>query len=259
LPFLSSVHSRVWLVLCLTELGDFVEGIAVGEEGLQMAEAADHPLSLTSEYAALGRLYLGRGDLERAVPALERGLELSDTWHIGLWEPVLRSRLGYAYVLGGRVAEGLPLLERAIEQEVAMGRMASHSARLAALGEAYLIAGRLDDATALAERALALARERTERGNEAWALRLRGAVADRIDQSSCAPAEASYREAMALADELGMRPLRATCALELGALYRRHDMSGPAREQLTAALELLKAMEMPLGLERAGAEYRALR
>src|SRR5262245_52883065 len=147
LPFLSSVHSRVWLVLCLTELGDFVEGIAVGEEGLQMAEAADHPLSLTSAYAALGRLYLGRGDLARAVPALERGLELSEAWHIGLWEPVSRSRLGYAYALGGRVTEGLPLLERAIEQEVAMGRMASHAARLAALGEAYLIAGRLDDAT----------------------------------------------------------------------------------------------------------------
>jgi tetratricopeptide (TPR) repeat protein len=259
LPFLSSVHSRVWLVLCLTELGDFVEGIGVGQEGLQMAEAADHPLSLTSEYAALGRLYLGRGDLVRAVPALERGLELSETWHIGLWESVLRSRLGYAYALGGRVAEALPLLERAIEQEVAMGRMASHSARLAALGEAYLIAGRLDDATALAERALALARERTERGNEAWALRLRGAVADRIDQSSCASAEASYREAIALADELGMRPLRATCALELGALYRRHGMSEPAREHLTAALALLRAMEMPLWLERAGAEYRALR
>jgi DNA-binding NtrC family response regulator/tetratricopeptide (TPR) repeat protein len=258
LPFLSSVHSRVWLVLCLTELGDFTEGIAVGEEGLQMAEAADHPLSLTSEYAALGRLYLGRGDLARAVPALEHGLELSETWHIGLWEPVLRSRLGYAYALGGRVAEGLPLLERAIEQEVAMGRMASHSARLASLGDAYLIAGRLDDATTLAWRALTLARERTERGNEAWALRLRGAVADRTDPSSCAPAEASYREAMTLANELGMGPLRATCALELGALYRRHGMSEPAREHLTTALELLRAMEMPLWLERADAEYRAL-
>jgi DNA-binding NtrC family response regulator/tetratricopeptide (TPR) repeat protein len=259
LPFLSSVHSRVWLVLCLTELGDFVEGIAVGEEGLQMAEAADHPLSLTSAYAALGRLYLGRGDLARAVPALERGLELSEAWHIGLWEPVSRARLGYAYALGGRVAEGLALLERAVEQEAAMGRMASHSARLAALGEAYLIAGRLDDATALAGRALALARERTERGNEGWALRLRGAVADRIDQSSCAPAEAPYREAMALADELGMRPLRATCALEMGALYQRHGMDEPARAQLTAALELLRAMEMPLWLERAEAEYRAFR
>ena len=63
---------------------------------------------------------------------------------------------------------------------------------------------------------------------------------------------------MTLANELGMRPLRATCALELGALYRRHEMSGPAREQLTAALALLNAMDMPLWLERAGAEYRAL-
>jgi hypothetical protein len=35
-------------------------------------------------------------------------------------------------------------------------------------------------------------------------------------------------------------------------------MSEPAREHLTTALELLRAMEMPLWLERADAEYRAL-
>jgi tetratricopeptide (TPR) repeat protein len=259
LPFLSSVHSRVWLVLCLSELGEFAEGIAIAEEGLQMAEAADHPLSLTSSYAALGRVYLGRGDLERAVPALERGLGLSRTWHIRLWEPVLRSRLGYAYTLGGRAAEGLPLLEQAIEQEISMGRMASHSARLAALGEAHLVTGRAAEASAVAGRALALALERTERGNEAWALRLLGAIAGQTDTSSCAPAEASYRRAMALADELGMRPLRATCALELGTLYRQHEMEAPAREQLTVAIELLQAMDMRIRLEHAAAEYRALR
>jgi transcriptional regulator with AAA-type ATPase domain/tetratricopeptide (TPR) repeat protein len=259
LPFLSSVHSRVWLVLCLSELGEFREGIAVAEEGLRMAEAADHPLSLTSAYAALGTLYLGQGDLARAFPALERGLALCGTWHIRLWEPVFRSRLGSAHARGGSLTDALPLLEQAIEQEVSMGRMASHSARLASLGEAYLIAGRAQEAATVAERALALSRERTERGNEASALRLLGAIAAQADPSATAGAEASYRQAMALAEELEMRPLLARCALELGALYRRHGMSAPAREHLTAALEFLRAMEMPLWLERAEAEYRELR
>jgi hypothetical protein len=45
----------------------------------------------------------------------------------------------------------------------------------------------------------------------------------------------------------------------MGALYRRHGMDEPARAQLTAALELLRAMEMPLWLERAEAENRAFR
>jgi DNA-binding NtrC family response regulator/tetratricopeptide (TPR) repeat protein len=259
LPFLSSVHSRVWLVLCLSELGEFREGIAVAEEGLRMAEAADHPLSLTSGYAALSRLYLGKGDLARAVPALERGLALCGTWHIRLWEPVFRSWLGHAYALGGRLTDGLPLLEQAIEQQISMGRMASHSARLTSLGEAYLIAGRTTEAATVAGRSLTLARERTERGNEASALRLLGAIAAQAEPSATASAEASYRQAMTLAEELGMRPLLAMCALELGALHRRHGMNTPAREQLTAALELLRAMEMPLWLERAEAEYRDLR
>ena len=45
------------------------------------------------------------------------------------------------------------------------------------LGEAYLLAGHLEEAQALAERALVLAREHQERGNEAYALRLRGEIA----------------------------------------------------------------------------------
>jgi tetratricopeptide (TPR) repeat protein len=151
------------------------------------------------------------------------------------------------------------LLEQAIEQQISMGRMASHSARLASLGEAYLIAGRTTEAATVAGRSLTLSRERTERGNEASALRLLGAIAAQADPSATASAEASYRQAMALAEELGMRPLLAMCALELGGLYRRHGLSTPAREHLTAALDLLRAMEMPPWLERAEAEYRDLR
>ena len=252
LPFLSSVHSRVWLVLCLSELGEFREGIAVAEEGLRMAEAADHPLSLTSGYAALSRLYLGKGDLARAVPALERGLALCGTWHIRLWEPVFRSWLGHAYALGGRltgsVRTGSDHPRRASDLcGPADRRVSGRGFRPAA--QRWRCAPRRDAA------------QRQQRGVRVQraALRLLGAIAAQADPSATASAEASYRQAMTLAEELGMRPLLAMCALELGALYRRHGMSTPAREQLTAALELLRAMEMPLWLERAEAEYRDLR
>ena len=74
------------------------------------------------------------------------------------------------------------------------------------LGEAQLLAGRLEEAHALAERALALARAHQERGNEAYALRLLGEIAARGDPSEHTQAEVHYRQALALAEELGMRP-----------------------------------------------------
>ena len=95
------------------------------------------------------------------------------------------------------------------------------------LGEAYLLADQLEDARACADRALTLARERGERGYEAWALRLLGEIASHHDRPDVATAEAHYGAAMALASELEMRPLVAHCHLGLGRLYRR---TGDRRE-----------------------------
>ena len=89
------------------------------------------------------------------------------------------------------------------------------------LGEAYLLADQVEDARACADRAVMLARERGERGHEAWALRLLGEIASHDDRPDVATAEAHYGAAMALASELGMRPLLAHCHLGLGALYRK--------------------------------------
>jgi class 3 adenylate cyclase/tetratricopeptide (TPR) repeat protein len=44
--FLPVVLSRAYLAWCHAELGRFAEGRAFGEEGVQIAEAADHPFSL---------------------------------------------------------------------------------------------------------------------------------------------------------------------------------------------------------------------
>ena len=62
---------------------------------------------------------------------------------------------------------------------------------------------------------------------------------------------AFYRQALALADELGMRPLLAHCHFGLGILYNRIGRPEQARTELSAAIELYRAMEMTFWLERA--------
>jgi hypothetical protein len=82
-------------------------------------------------------------------------------------------------------------------------------------------------------------------------LRLLGEIAVQADRPDVARAEAHYCEALALATELGMRPLVAHCHLGLGTLYRKVGRGDAARAELTSAAELYRAMEMPFWLQRA--------
>ena len=107
--------------------------------------------------------------------------------------------------------------------------------QLAWLGEAYLLEGRLDDALERAQQAVSLAQRHQERSHEAWSLRLLGEIASHRDPPAVETAEGYYREALALAGELGMRPLVAHCHFHLGKLFRKTDQQEQAREHLTTS------------------------
>jgi len=218
-----------------------------------MAEAVDQPLSVVVASFGVGSLHLTRGDLQTAIPVLEGGLELCRVWNIRFWFPLLASPLGYAYALSGQMAEAVLLQEQAMKHAAAMritGGCALYAARLS---ESYLLASRLEDANALARRALEFSRAHKERGYEACALRLLGKIAAHREPPEAKPAEDYYRQALTLADELGMRPLVAHCHLGLGTLYLKMGQREQACAELSAAIELYRAMEMTFWLPQADA------
>lgn len=133
-----------------------------------------------------------------------------------------------------------------------------HTLWLIHLSEGHRLAGRLDEAAHGAIRALELARAHQERGHQVYALRLLGEVAAHREPSEIEPAETHYRQAMALAEELGMRPLVAHCHLGLGRLSRRTDQREQARDHLTTATTLYGEMDMRFWRERAEAEMKKL-
>jgi tetratricopeptide (TPR) repeat protein len=147
----------------------------------------------------------------------------------------------------------LPLLEQAIEQALAMAFMYYHALRVISLSEAYLLVDRLDEAGTQAQRALEFSRAHQERGHEAYALRLLGEVAAHRAPPAGEQAEAYYRQALALADELGMCPLVAHCYLGLGRLYQQMGRDEEARAALSVAIEMYRAMDMTFWLPQAEA------
>jgi hypothetical protein len=64
--------------------------------------------------------------------------------------------------------------------------------------------------------------------------------------------------ALALAEELGMRPLGAHCHLGLGTLYRKTGRIEQAQVELATAAEMYRAMEITFWLARAEAELRPI-
>ena len=125
------------------------------------------------------------------------------------------------------------------------------------LCEAQLLAREPDQAFVLAERALTLSRERHERATEARIVFLLGEIsAQRVDRDEPA-GERHYHAALALAAELGLRPLVAHCHLGLGRLWRT---SNPrvAGEHVSTATTMFREMGMRFWLEQAEAEMKEL-
>jgi class 3 adenylate cyclase/tetratricopeptide (TPR) repeat protein len=245
------VHSLSWQAWVLSEIGEFEEAEASSGDAIRVAQSLDRPELWVATSLGIGGFHVRRGDLKKATPMLEHGVEVCRRWDLPLWFAALAASLGYAYTLAGRLGEAIPLLEQAVAHGEAKGIMAYHSLWMAFLSEAYLDAGRADAAARVAERALDLARGHREAGHEVRALRLIGEVQARREPGRLEAARAAYAQALARAGELEMRPLVAQCRLGLAAIERRAGRADAAQAELDAAIAEFRAMGMTLWLTRA--------
>src|SRR5262245_31449114 len=251
-----SVSCRNWVVQSLAQTGVFNEGINVAQEGIQVAEKANHPYSLAYINCSLGFLLVLKGDLNQAIKVLQRCQKFCQDANIRVLFPQITSYLGFAYALTGRTDVALPLLQQAESETLSIGRISGQSLRVNWQGEAYLMAGRLDEAALLARRGFELSEKHRERGHGAWSLKLLGEVAACQDPPNVQESEAYYSRALAVANELGMRPLQAHCHCGLGRIWGVRGLPDQARAEFSAAVDLYRSMEMTLWLNRADAAQK---
>ena len=251
---LPAVFCRARLARSLAQVGEFADGVVCGEEAVRIAEMADQPFSLVIAYLGLGSLDLIKGDLPRAIRALERAVRVCQRWTVPSWFPTAASSLGYAYVLSGRPGDGVPLLREAVDEAARMEIGYEDTPTLAWLSEAYLLEGEREKAVSLAQCEVDRSHRCGHRGHEAYGLRVLAEIAASLDAPDVDTAKGHYDEALALATELGMRPLVAHCHDGLGKLYRRAGKSEQAQEHLTTATTMYREMDMQFWLEKAEAD-----
>jgi tetratricopeptide (TPR) repeat protein len=248
-----AVSARCWVAGCLAELGGFAEGKGVGEEAVRMAETTERPFSIAAALLYVGLCARRQGAPHQAISTLERGLALCQTTNIPRLFPMAASYLSAAYALAGRAAEAHPLLDQVLERVAPGSRVLFHALVLTELSEALLLVGRMDEASMIASCLLELSCTHTGRGYQVHAYRLLGEVAMRRDPPDIDQATTHYRQALTLADELGMRPLLAHCHLGLGTLYAATGQREQARPALAAALVLYRTMDMTFWLPQVEA------
>jgi class 3 adenylate cyclase/tetratricopeptide (TPR) repeat protein len=245
-PWLLSVFSRLQLTFVLCSLGEFAEALPVAERTLRVAESVDQPFTLQQGLQAAAHVPLEQGDGQKAIPILERLVALP-TAH----NHIYRISLSQAYARCGRLAEAAALVDR-IAASSATPSVLAH--RPVMIGETELLIGRLEGARTWATLGLDLALKQRHRGAEARALRLLGEIAAHPDAFNAEMAESHYSRGLALASEIGMRPLIAHCHAGLGRLYQRTGKRSQAREHFPTATTMYREMGMMYWLEKLEAE-----
>ena len=219
-----------------------------------MAEALQHPYSLTLAHLGPGRL-ARQGDVIRRVTAARARLELTRiaTRHA---RPYCGRRLGAARYAGRRAAEASPLLEQALR----VGARRVNRGPPARAGSGRGVSGGRPARRGGATVAWAPSTWRTmqgERGHPGAGRYASSARSPPRRPAGPRRGRAQYRQALALAEELEMRPLQAHCHLGLGKLYRRIGRLDEARAELATAVAMLREMGMAFWLPEAEAELTA--
>lgn len=245
------IGSEAWLARSLASIGEFLDGGRHGQNALRLAmEDGEGPSPVTA-HGCLGILYVIQGEWAAAISLLERGLALCHAADDRNWSQAIAGALGEAYGRVGRLSEALALVTGAFGAALDSRALSLQCLHTRQLSVVYLLAGQLDEAQQHVVQALDLARRMRGRGFEANALAQLANVQARAAGPDLSQAGLSYREAMALAEPRGMRPLIAHCHLGLGTLHRQIGEAEQARKHLATAATLYGEMEMRFWMEEA--------
>jgi tetratricopeptide (TPR) repeat protein len=249
------VFSQSFAAWCLAEAGRYDEGLARGNQALEMAQTFNRTFLQATALVHFGGVHVVRGNLAEGLPPLERAHQLCKSAELPMAFVFLAVRLGQAYKLAGRIAEAIAVLEQGRDVAESSSSHMVHPLILAHLADAYGLAGDGERALALAHQALELARAGGIRGTEAWALYLLAQACTRTD---AAQSRERYKQAMELAQTLGMRPLLAQCHLALGERSLNAGHGQEAQQHLMIGVALFREMGMQFWLEKAESALSAL-
>jgi tetratricopeptide (TPR) repeat protein len=251
----ASVLTWGWLIMSLAELGRFREAAEYEAEAIRTAAATKHAHTIGWAHLTASKLQLLRGDWASAHLLLEQWTRMPGTLDVSVLLPWAVASSAWTFAQIGDAEEALNRVresEEHLERQEAMGIFVHRGWSYHAVGRACLMLGRLDEAQRFADRSIESSLYQP--GLAAYAKCLLGDLASHPNHFDAESAVAHYREALALTEARGMRPVVAHCHFGLGRLHRRSGNSERARPHLNAAKDMYGGMGMGFWLAQVDAE-----
>jgi len=201
------------------------------EQALTLARELGQPFSLSIALGTAGATFHQMfRHVEAARELAEACITHSGEHGFPFWLLVGTICRGWTLTQQEQAEEGVAQMEHGLSQYRAMGGGASHSHLSALLGEAYGRMGQVEKGLSILAEALAIVDRSDERYFEAEIHRLRGALQHMRREES--EAEASFRQAIAVAREQGARSWELRATVSLCRLWQQQGRREEARGKL---------------------------
>ena len=244
-----SVMALSHLAAAHEQLGELEAAISFRKSACLIAEEVNRPLDIGLTCFGMGSFLVLRGKIEEALPALEQARAVTEMGDISITEPI-DEMIGYVHALRGEGAYARSIIEQAIAKSGAIGSIRHETQAKAFLSYACQRCNEWGEAAAQARQALQLARRHRFLDLEVMAYRLLG-TSEIAGNIASAEGKAHLLEAVALAEARAMRPELAHSHYELGTRFGGSGGREEARQHLTMALALYRAMDMGFWLQQA--------
>ena len=246
-----SMFDRAWLIMSLAELGRFDEAAKYEAEAIKIADMTEHAYTIGWAHFAASVPHLLKGNWAKARELVEHWIVTVRAGNVALHLPwaVAASALALAQMGDADQAiERVQEAEELLERQAAHGIVSHRGWAYHAAGRACSVLGQFDKARELAERAVGTSQNQP--GFAAYALHLLGDLACQSNRFDPEISTAHYRQALALAEKHGMRPLLAHCHHGLSKVHGRVGKPD-AHKHLATAAEMYREMDMAFWHQQA--------
>ena len=230
----SAVTQRCYLFLALWHLGYPDQALRLSEETVALAREIGHPFSLDYSLHHCCWLYLQSRLPTRLKAVAEEETAIAAEQGFALWNASGMFFQGAGMFLLGELDRAMPMLQKGFNAWQVTGAKLTLSYQLSTLVEAYTRQGRLADAHRALDECFALIEETGERCQEAELQRLKGELllVDAGDQSGLA--EACFHQAIETARRQQSRAWELRATMSLARLWQREGRREEARLALAA-------------------------
>jgi len=225
------VHVSSYSSVVLVCLGHIDQALSRRDAALEEARRLSHPLTLVHPLG-LGFItgWSIRSDPKSLLQRADELLAFSVERELGLFRALALMDRGWCLAALGYADEGIRLLATGIADAYTTGFLIERPLGLTLLSDACRMAGQLPGALLHLGEALRVAEETEERWCQAETLRLRGDVL--LSTGDPAAAEASYHEAIAIAQQQSAKLWELRAAASLARRWRDRGRCNEARELL---------------------------